>query len=449
MKLKTPLYDAIMEYAKKNPTRFHMPGHQGVVLDKLYSSAGADITRLSVSDDLLYPKHVIKEAETLAREAYGTTGTLFVTAGATLAVFIAVGTIALKTSAKKVILNRNSHKSAFSALRLFGLTPCFCNTKSDNNGFVKPAEVHDIETLLNTQSGIAAVFITSPDYFGRTAEVEKIANLVHERGVFLIVDGAHGPHFNFSGLLPPHSAKYADVVIDSCHKTMPVYTGGAMVHVNGEELYKIALLRRVGLHTTSPQYLTLASLDYARARMMADGEAVYKNLLNALKEFNHDIEADNHYSIDENDDFSRLVINCNGFSGSELGDELEKYGVFIEMSYGSRVICILSPYNTGALKVLSNALNKITLTRQAREIDFPPVNYEEWVDYGVTGNIKFLPLKECEGKICGTEIGIYPPGVPAVVRGERITAGMLNYLTAHQDRLFGLVESMVCIIEDK
>jgi len=229
--LKTPLYDAIKNYAESQNIRFHTPGHQGVFTEGLFASSKWDVTELPFSDNLLYPKHVIKEAESLAAEAYGVTGTLFVTAGATVANFIAIGTVA--EYGKNFILNRNAHKSVYAGVKLFGLNPCFFNTRSDGNGFVRPAVAEDIRQMLDKTPDAAAVLITCPDYFGRVGEIEKISGLCKEYGTRLIVDQAHGPHFSFSSLLPDHASGYADITVDSAHKTLPVYTGGAYVHIQG------------------------------------------------------------------------------------------------------------------------------------------------------------------------------------------------------------------------
>jgi len=442
--INTPLYDAIKKYADGENIRFHTPGHQGVFSEGLFAGSKWDVTELPFSDNLLYPRHVIKESERLAAEAFGSTGTLFVSAGATVANFIAVGTVS--ECGRNIILNRNAHKSVYAGIRLFGLTPCFFNTRKDGNGFVWPAIAEDIKEMLDKTPDVAAVVITSPDYFGRTAEVEKISGLTRQYGVKLIVDQAHGTHFAFSRLLPPSAVKYADVVVDSAHKTLPVYTGGAYLHVNGCELYRMAKLMRVKLHSTSPQYLTLASLDYARAKMVSEGEEAYGRLYAALMKFLGDI-SNTHYAVEESDDFTRLVINCRGFSGAELAAKLEGKGIYAEMSYGPRCVFILSPFNIGALAALSDALKEIELTERAEHIDFPPLN-EMNGNYTIEGKSAFYPLEECESRICGTEIGVYPPGVPAVVRGEAITKEILNYLLSNRKRLFGLVDGQVCVVEE-
>ena len=210
----TPLFDALTQY-KNVKARFHMPSHGGVEIagaEGLFASAPFDVTELSFSDNLAASAGVILQAERLAAQAYGAEETLFFTAGAT----DALRTALLCVKDKKIAFLGDMHKSFHAARRLFSL------------------DVTDVSSLEEVESGgFGAVCVTSPDYYGNVKDISAIAERCHKAGALLIVDEAHGAHFAFSPLLPESAVKYADFIIHSAHKTLPVYTGGAMLHVKG------------------------------------------------------------------------------------------------------------------------------------------------------------------------------------------------------------------------
>ncbi|MDR3293633.1 MAG: aminotransferase class I/II-fold pyridoxal phosphate-dependent enzyme [Clostridiales bacterium] len=448
MKLKTPILDCVLNYHAKTPTRFHTPGHQGVFKGGIFKGSGYDITELSFSDNLLYTSGIIKESEEQAAEFYGSCGTLYFTNGATSAVFAAVSAVA--GYGKNIVIGRNCHKSVLAAASSNGLKPFFFDMEDDGEGYLYPAKAAAVEKALKKIPDVAAVVITSPDYFGRCAETGDIYKVVKEYGTRLITDQAHGAHFVYSGLLPLSAVGRSDYVIDSCHKTMPVYSGGAILHCSSDKFRLEAELKRAAFHTTSPQYLTLASIDYAIARMADDGGSVYAGLYSKLHDFVRAIEnTDFCYVNNENhntSDFSRLVLNCGEYSGEQLSQELEKRNIYAEMSYGNRAVFILSPYNPNALDKLAAAIKDIKLTEKAKEIHFPPACDTTESTLFLSGRqIEFIDIEEAEGRISAVEIGIYPPGTPAVVRGSAVTREALDYFLKNKGKLFGLIEGKVAV----
>ncbi|MDR3263460.1 MAG: aminotransferase class I/II-fold pyridoxal phosphate-dependent enzyme [Clostridiales bacterium] len=471
MKLKTPIADGVTEYIKARPVRFHTPGHQGVFKDGIFKGSDADITELSFSDNLLFSDGIIRQSENQAAELYGTQGTLFFTNGATAAVFTAVSALAVRGA--YIAVGANCHRSVFSAAAVCGLKPVFYDTADDGGGYLLPANADSIERLLkafydaaisgaegierslknsaaNSAKKISAVVVTSPDYFGKCAEIKEIYKVTQKYGVRLIIDAAHGAHFRYSALLPDAAVGCADYVIEGCHKTMPVYTGGALLHCNGSKLRLDAELKRAVFHSTSPQYITLASIDYAIAELNDNGEGLYRTLAARTEKF-YKQAADAGFFIKNQDgancDFSRLVISCGEYSGAELCGELEKKNIFAETAYGNRAVFILSPYNVGALDNLADALKGIRLSRKAERIDFPPRSGCVADADGVGNGIEYVSIDDILGRTAASEIGVYPPGTPAVLRGEAITAAAFGYLSKHKDRLFGLIEGKVGVIK--
>ena len=392
----TPLFDAILRY-KKVKGRFHMPSHGGCVLKGamgLYASAPFDVTELSFTDVLSESSGVILEAERLAARAYGAAHTLFFSAGAT----DAVRTALLCVKDKKIAFLGDMHKSFSAAKRLFSL------------------DATDITDVADIRSGgFGAVCVTSPDYYGRTRDIPSIAAACREAGALLVVDEAHGAHFAFSSLLPQSAVGYADFTIHGAHKTLPVYTGGAMLHV-GEPYYEAARAARSEVTGTSPSYLVLASLDYARDLFERRGEELYgkvKRLIDRAKE--------RHPTLDllSAEDFTRVVIRREN-GGFALAAHLEKAGYYAEAADADRVVLIVTPFN-------------------AKRLDGAFAAAEKCVEL----NAKYPDISDIIGKVSVYDVGIYPPGVPIVKQGELFTADKVGVLQRNLDRLFGTVNGKI------
>ncbi|MDR1905311.1 MAG: aminotransferase class V-fold PLP-dependent enzyme [Clostridiales bacterium] len=468
MKLKTPISDCIKHYVKKKPVRFHTPGHQGVKNRGFFKGAEYDITELFFSDNLLFSDGVIRESEEQASELYGTFGTLYFTNGATSAIFAAVaaaveGKKALK---KSILIAKNAHRSVYNAADVCGLKKVFFDLADDGDGYFVPAKSSDIERALQNNEDVCAVVITSPDYFGRCAETSKIFEVTRKYGVTLIADAAHGAHFSFCGLLPDSAARNADYAIESCHKTMPVLTGGAVLHCANHELKVKAEQKRAVFHSSSPNYSILASLEYAIVNFAERGESLYGKMHKSIAAFQEIVESAGYksqnsvFNMDNDDgfkyDFSRIVISGEGYSGEEIRRLLEKRNIFAEMSYGNRAVFISTPYNADAVYRLAEALRDIKAAKKNMELRSA---FNEKDDGGkdeataaclsdapIEG-AEYIKLEECEGRIAAVEIGVYPPGTPIAVNGDTITRRAADILIKNRKSLYGLKEGKICVYE--
>jgi lysine decarboxylase len=277
---------------------------------------------------------------------------------------------------------------------------------------------------------------------------------------------------------------------------MPIYTGGALLHCGSGELRLRAEFFRSVFHSTSPQYLTLASIDFAIAMLAKDGERVYADLYKrveklktAIKSFGYSVFGEKNLenadiSLEKNlekdgieRDFSRLVIDCFPRSGEELQAALEKKNIFAETSFRSLVVFILSPYNLSAIDRLETALREISLEKKEKK---PEISYKKSLkecenslersakkpenspeksakrleifsekkdkeDFSYFQGITFVELSDSLFKISATEIGVYPPGIPTVFKGDAVTREILEYLLQNKDNLFGLTEGKIAV----
>lgn len=430
--MEKPLYNAILKYAESFPERFHMPGHFGVNLDgAVFESAKYDITELPFSDNLQSPDGLILDSETIASKYYNSCATLYFTSGATTAMLVAISAVANRGD--KIIVQRSCHKSVYSSIRFLGLKPFYIPTEFCNGLPEVVSEVALADAVAKCPDA-KAVVLTSPDYFGRTLNASNIEKIIEATKIALVVDGAHGAHFAFSSELPNGFSGIADVEVVSFHKTLPVYSGGAGLNVKTQALADKCRVLRADLHTTSPCYLTLASIDYAICEFGRFGEVLYEKLKNRVLKFKASLQG--RFEFLENQDFSRLVIRV----GKTLYEKLYSQNIVAETYFGGWAVFILSPWNMERLDVLEGLLFCAEPTFEPNEeFAFPtPVEGREGEAF------EMVELKDAPGRTAYNELGIYPPGIPLVAHGEVITSQILDILG--KNKAFGFINGKICVI---
>jgi lysine decarboxylase len=296
----------------------------------------------------------------------------------------------------------------------------------------------DYLDILIKSRDVGGVIVTYPDYFGKCIDLSKISKTVHGNNKFLIADEAHGSHFIYSSLLPKSAVNYADMVIEGCHKTLPVQTGGCILNICNDSLTEKAMLARKLINTTSPSYITLATLDYARAYFSENGERLYKIIYEKINEFKSKI-SNSKFKVNRYDDFTKLNIDCGDFSADELNLKLQEYNIYAEMSIDNICTFIVTPFNYLRLDDLIEALNKINLNKKRVRIpDFKLTNTTCFKN-----GINLLPIKDCLNKICMGEIGVYPPGTALLKTGDIINKDVIDFLIKNESHLFGLINGLL------
>lgn len=420
------LYDKIKEYTQSVKARFCMPSHNGQArLDGLYSSAPFDWTEVQGLDNLLCSEDVIAACERKLASSYGYQNALMLTSGSTTGMQIAMS---LTKSRRGVALAiGDMHKSFYSSSRIFGVTIRCCKSLQEGE-------------KISGQEKIACVFVTSPNYFGKVLSLKEIKDFASKVGALLIVDEAHSAHFPYSSLLPNNASKYADISLVSMHKTLPVYGGGAILLTNGEELYQECRLLRADIHSTSPSYLVMASMDYADDYMISHGEEEYAKVKSEIDKFKSELKVG---EVLDTDDFSRLVVKIDGIDCNKVSNNLAEQGIFIEMAYGDLLVLIVTPFNCDQLSLLANALEGIPLEKLDSDID---------VDLGMqniakSGEVVFVNVDKSLDKVCAVEVGIYPPGIPIIKKGDVINQKAIDFIKKYSSRLFGLASGCIAVIK--
>ncbi|MBQ3833979.1 MAG: aminotransferase class I/II-fold pyridoxal phosphate-dependent enzyme [Elusimicrobia bacterium] len=455
--LKTPIFDTLLAHAKRNVTSFHTPGHKNgkgidpvlkqITGDEMYKF---DVTVFDEVDSLHDPVGPIKKAQELMAEVYGVKHSLFLVNGTS------VGNIAMFLSAcdpgDSIIVSRSSHKSIMGGIILSGVWPIWLQPTIDQNlDIIFNSTYEEIKQALEMYPEARAVFLTSPTYNGVATEVKKIADLCHRKGKILLVDEAHGPHLKFNDKLPMSAVDAgADLCVQSTHKILSALSQGSVLHHNSK-LVDINRVKKIVsmLQTTSPQYLTLASIDLARRQAFLHGKEMFDKVIEAAewarKEINEKIS--NMHCLTKNDiksrnfdlDLTKLTINVTktGLSGYEVDEILaKKYNIQVDCSDTFNLIAIMGiGSDMDDVKKLVDALKEISKKYKGTQknwiLKIPSLATEMVMtprEVFLSHDIKKIPLAKSVGHVSAQVLTPYPPGIPVVIPGERISKEICDYL---------------------
>lgn len=450
---KIPIVSGLKNYKEKNMAVFHMPGHKqnkGLIKELEYIRENMfdfDITEIEGTDNLHSPDGIIREGMELLAKSMKSKKSYYLVNGSTCGVYSMM--LGLFNRGDKVIIQRNCHKSVYSAIELGDLIPAYIYPKVvDSFGILSGIDYQELSNIIEENSDAKGLVITSPSYFGTCSDIENISKLCKKNDILLLVDEAHGAHFSFSEMLPsPAISLGADVSVTSFHKTLPSLTQTAVLNVSkslsDKQIAKIEEKMKI-FQTTSPSYLFLASMDMARYIMDKDGEGLTANLIGMiddLKESLKDIKQIRF--LEENDineeriDPTRIVINT-PVDGEKLSDILrEKYQIQIEMSYHNNIVLIGSPLDLKeSYERLSSALREIFSDFNYSDIkenekiklyNFHPIVKMTQRDVESKDTIG-INLADSESFICAETIVPYPPGVPIILPGEQITREIIDFI---------------------
>jgi lysine decarboxylase len=457
----TPYLDALREFAARDPVRLHVPGHKGGAGadPRLREAIGEralalDIPALMWGIDVGVDPTPFAEAQRLAAEAWGARRTWFLFNGASQGNHVAL--LALAHSGEEVVLQRNAHSSTIDALVLSGLRPTFAAPELDPRLHIAHCLTPEtLDRALADTPGAVGATIVSPTYFGAVGDVAALAEVAHGHGVPLIVDEAWGAHLAFSDELPTHAlALGADLVISSTHKIVGSLTQSAMVHLGDGDLIDVDVVDRCVtlVESTSPNSLLGASLDSARRAAVADGRALLAETLRGLAATREAIrEVPGLDVLDEGlagapgvfaYDPLRLAIDVRGTrtSGYELARLVrEQDDVNVELAGENVMVAVFGMGEDAAAtgERLVAALHHAVEVLNAQERDphseaFAPP--PPWGQLAMTPREAFLgrqevvPVSEAVGRVAAESLAAYPPGIPNVLPGERLTAATLEYI---------------------
>jgi len=458
----TPYLDALRAYSARDPARLHVPGHKGGpgadagLLEALGQRAlRLDIPALTYGIDLGPEPTAFAQAQQLAAEAWGADRTWFLINGASQG-NLAAG-LALAHQGGEVVVQRNAHSSTIDALVLSGLRPAFAAPEVDAElGIAHCLSVDALERALARAPAAAGVWVVSPTYFGAVADVGALAALSHEHGLPLVVDEAWGAHLAFHEELPEHAlAAGADLVVSSTHKIVGSLTQSAMLHLGhgaGARINEQAIDRAVTLtESTSPSALLTCSLDAARRQAAVYGRELLERAMRTLRETREQIRAIEGLEVlDERlagrpgvfaYDPLRLAIDVRGIaaSGYELAPLLREIDDINLELYGQHLVVAvfgMSERDYGEaprlVRALQAAVLRVGLDPGGTRESFAPA--PPWGELAMTpreaylGAQEVVPASSAAGRIVAESLATYPPGIPNVLPGERLTPQTLAYV---------------------
>ena len=438
------LEEALRALSASDMYPFHMPGHKRRT-DLAGGAAAIDITEIDGFDDLHCAEGLLLEAQQRAAAFYGAKRTFYLVNGSTSGILAAVCACARRGG--EIIAARNSHRSLFHAARLRELSvywamPDPAEGEAAKAGINGPVSAEKIEGLLREHPGTCAVFVTSPTYDGIVSDIGAIADAAHRAGAVLIVDAAHGAHFGLHPDFPENACgQGADVVVHSLHKTLPSLTQTALLHLCSDRVSpdRIGEWLRI-LMTSSPSYVMMASMDSCIRLLEKEGEALFSAFASRLKAFRKEAKEWKTFRLPETDDPSRLLIGTgnSGLTGRELAEIFRRvYHLEPEMEAAGYVLMLTSIADTdegfirlaAAMRELeekyvpqAEAAQTGALVPGSEELPETAMTIAEAMD----APARAVSFAESAGKICAEFLYQYPPGIPLLAPGEKITPGIIG-----------------------
>jgi len=459
---RAPYLEALCQYAARDPARLHVPGHKGgpgadpELLTAFGERAlGLDIPALTHGIDIGVEPTPFEQAQQLAAEAWGAKRAWFLVNGASQG-NLAAG-LALAHRGDQVVVQRNAHSSTIDGLVLSGLRPTFAAPETDPElGIAHCLTADSLEQALAATPGAVGACVISPTYFGAAADIRALAAVAHAHGVLLVVDEAWGAHMAFHEDLPEHAlAAGGDLVISSTHKIVGSLTQSAMLHlghgaaglIGEDEVDRAVTLTE----STSPNSLLTGSLDAARRNAAVHGRELLEHTMKALSLARASIRAIEGLDVlDERligrggvfaYDPLRLAVDVRGIAatGYELAPMLREIGDINLELYGQNVVVAVFgmgeravPEASRLVAALRTAVDRVGLDPGGSSASFAPP--PPWGELAMTpreaylGAQEVVPAEEAVGRIAAESLATYPPGIPNVLPGERLTGETLAYV---------------------
>ena len=441
----TSIHNHLKNYTKNNIYPFHMPGHKRNPAFLSFDSdpVAIDVTEVSATDNLQNPSGIIYDAQVKAAEIFGAEQSYLLANGATGGVIAAI--LSAVSDGGSLIMARNSHMSAYSAVTFGGLRPVYVYPKMADYQIAGSISPTCIKEAFKKAPEARAVFITSPTYEGIVSDIEAIAKIAHAHNAILIVDEAHGSHMRFHDAFPKSALELgADLVIHSLHKTLPSLTQTALLHAKGDRCDHRLIRQFLNMiNSSSPSYILLSSIGKC-LEFLENGDGAFERYADRLIGLRSQIgKLENISLIDKSCltnsfgyDISKIVLAVT--DGSRLEFELlEKYSLQMEMSSDNIVLAMTSVADTAdgferlisALSALDNFHKKVD-KKHATEYPKPYPNPVEMMPIrdAIYSKTEKLPLQKAIGKISAENITPYPPGLPICLPGELISAEVLEFL---------------------
>ena len=449
------LQEKLEKYYKEDYLPMHMPGHKrNVELLGEKLPYKIDITEINGFDDLHHAEGLIKNIENKAKKIFESKRSFLLVNGSTCGILAGIRSVV--NFGDKVLVARNSHKSAYNAIELNGLNPIYILPKIGEDGIDRNIDIVEVEEKLKENKDIKLVIITSPNYEGVISNIKGVSNIAHKYNVPVLVDEAHGAHLKFMERIKDKEAINcsADIVVQSLHKTLPALTGTALLHIRGNLVKEENVARELSIfETSSPSYVLMSSIEECLDIIESKGKELFKEYQNNLEYFYNETKRLKNLKILGNEilnknnkeeikkefyDFGKIVIKTNetNITGKDLANILRNdYKIELEMSSINYALAMTSICDGKenfkrllyALIDIDNKLEKKYKKKEKLDITLQlPKKELSILETIKNTNSEFKTYKETEGRISKEYIWVYPPGIPLITPGEVISKELIK-----------------------
>lgn len=452
------LFKKLMIYGESEYYPYHMPGHKRNAFEDLPGElARLDITEIDGFDNLHQPEELFVRLQKEAARLYGAEESFYLVNGSTAGVLSAISAVLPRGG--HILMARSAHRSAYHAVYLRNLIISYLYPPIlENFDICDAVTLQQVRDALEREPDIGAVFLVSPTYEGRISPVRDIVRVAHERGIPVIVDEAHGAHLGLAEGFAENSCQAgADLVVHSVHKTLPAMTQTALLHVNGELIDREQLKRFLHIYqSSSPSYILMASIDNALRVIDKDGKKLFQDFRENWRDMMRRLETCGYLEfppLETKQDTGKLVISgrrC-GVSGQKIYDILRcEYRLQTEMASAGYCLAMFTIGDrpegyermTEALLSLDRRIGAGEIPPEGDQFEESPLRQVALLmqDQGAPV-IPFAKawdmeterkeLEDAAGCLAGDFICLYPPGIPLLTPGERITEDHCQQITEY------------------
>ncbi|MBR4494640.1 MAG: aminotransferase class I/II-fold pyridoxal phosphate-dependent enzyme [Clostridiales bacterium] len=451
---RAPIYEALERFREMRVVPFDVPGHKhGKGNPELTAflgekCVGVDVNSMKPLDNLCHPVSVIHEAELLAADAFGAKHAFLMVGGTTSSVQSMV--LSCCKQGDKIILPRNVHRSVINSLVLCGAIPVYVNPDVDRRlGISLGMNRDQVKKAIEENPDAVAVLVNNPTYYGICSDIRAIVKMAHDAGMLCLADEAHGTHFYFGENMPVSAMRAgADMAAVSMHKSGGGLTQSSLLLI-GENVSEGHVRQIINLtQTTSGSYLLMSSLDISRRNLALRGKEVFRKVIEMAEYAREEVNAIGGYYAygremingDSIFDFDPTKLSVHtrdiGLAGIEVYDILrDEYDIQIEFGDIGNILAYLSIGDR--MQELERLVSALAEIRRRYKKNPDGLMTQEYIDPEVVcspqkafySNKKSVPLKDSAGEVCSEFVMCYPPGIPILAPGERITEAILEYIS--------------------
>lgn len=451
---RAPIMEALLQFKRARVVPFDVPGHKrGRGNPELCELLGEqcmaiDVNAMKPLDNLCHPVSVILEAERLAADAFGAGHAFFMVGGTTSAVQAMI--LSACKAGDKIIMPRNVHRSVINALVVNGATPIYVNPDTDSRlGIALGMKISQVERAIEENPEAKAILVNNPTYYGICSNLKKIVEMAHEHGMMVLVDEAHGTHFYFGEDMPLTAmAAGADMSSVSMHKSGGSLTQSSFL-LTGPGVSAGYVRQVINLtQTTSASYLLISSLDISRRNLALRGKELFREVMRianyARTEINkiggyyaYGKELINGDSVFDFDPTKLTVYTLDiGLAGIEVYDLLrDEYDIQLELGDMGNVLAYISIGDR--MREVERLVSALVDVKRRYSKDRTGLFDHEYINPSVfmtpqeafyAPKEEMIPIRETNGRICTEFVMCYPPGIPILAPGERITQEIIDYI---------------------